>query len=85
MVKLIRDDRVAEPLRAGVRRRYGGIDESKVAYLLQCPWCLSFWFGSALTLGRRRWPGATEMAARALAVSALTGLLSEQLDRPPRA
>lgn len=80
MVKLIRDDRIAEPLRAEVQRRYGDIDESKVAYLLQCPWCLSFWFGAALAVGRHRWPGATSAVARTLAVSALTGLLSQQMD-----
>lgn len=25
--------------------------QSKPAYLLSCPWCLSVWFGTALTLG----------------------------------
>jgi hypothetical protein len=47
---------------------------------MDCPWCLSFYFGSALTLGRARWPRATEAAARTFALSALTGVATRFLD-----
>jgi hypothetical protein len=81
MVKLVRDDLITEPLRRAVVEHQGPPDSSKVSYLLHCPWCLSVYFGAALTLGRRRWPRATDAAARALALSALTGLGTQHLDR----
>ncbi|WP_408897569.1 DUF1360 domain-containing protein [Nocardioides sp. R1-1] len=80
LMRLLRDDRIAAPLRSAVHERYGDVEESKVAYLLQCPWCLSFWFGAGLTLARLRWPRATDVVARTLAISALTGLAAEHLD-----
>lgn len=79
LMRLVRDDRVAEPLRRSVHRRYGDIETSKVAYLLQCPWCLSVWFGSALTLARLRWPRSADAVARVFAVSAVTGIAAEHL------
>jgi hypothetical protein len=81
LVKLVRDDRVGQPVRDWAQRTHGHVEDSKVVYLVHCPWCLSFWFGSALTLARHRWPRATEALARSLAVSALTGLVDLHLDR----
>ncbi len=81
LVKLVRDDRITEPARQAVEARTGPPDRSKVTYLLNCPWCLSIYFGAALTLGRRRWPTATAVLSRPLALSALTGLATTHLDR----
>ena len=81
LVKLMRDDRVTEPVRESVIERHGPPDESKASYLLHCPWCLSFYFGAALTLGRHVAPRTTSAIARTFAVSALTGIASEYLDR----
>ena len=80
LVKLVRDDRITEPVRQAVEERQGPPERSKVTYLLDCPWCLSFYFGTALTLGRRRWPVATAIVARSFALSAMTGIASQQLD-----
>lgn len=80
LVKLVRDDRITEPLRDAVESRNGTPEESKLSYLVHCPWCLSFYFGAALTLGRRRWPRTTALVARPLALSALTGLAVQHLD-----
>lgn len=80
LVKLVRDDRITEVLRRETAERFGPPDTSKVAYLLHCPWCLSFWFALALTLARRRWPTATHQAARVLALSATTGLAVQHLE-----
>jgi hypothetical protein len=80
LVKLIRDDRITEPAREAVEARNGPPEQSKVTYLLNCPWCLSIWFGGALTLARHRWPTATSLLARPLALSALTGLATTHLD-----
>lgn len=80
LVKLVRDDKITEPLRDAVEARQGPPDRSKVTYLLNCPWCLSIYFGTALTLGRRRWPAPTQLLARSLALSALTGLATQHLE-----
>lgn len=80
LVKLVRDDRITEPAREAVIETHGPPERSKVSYLLHCPWCLSFYFGAALTLGRLRWPRATNAVARTFAISALTGLVNQHLD-----
>jgi hypothetical protein len=82
LVKLVRDDRITEPARDAVQDRTGPPEQSKVSYLMTCPWCLSIYFGAALTAGRLRWPRTTDALARTLALSALTGLASQHLDAP---
>lgn len=81
LVKLVRDDRITEPARDAVVEHMGPPERSKVSYLLDCPWCLSFYFGAGLTLGRRRWPELTSMVARTFALSAATGLATQHLDK----
>ncbi len=81
LVKLVRDDRITEPVREAVVENHGPPEQSQISYLVNCPWCLSFYFGAALTLGRLRFPRATEGVARVFAVSALTGLATGVLDR----
>jgi hypothetical protein len=80
LTKLIRDDLVTEPFRESVYSRFGPPGESKVSYLVNCPWCLSIWFGAAFALARRRTPAAAQVVARALALSALTGLLNQKAE-----
>lgn len=80
LVKLIRDDRVAEPMRRAVIERQGPPEKSKASYLMTCPWCLSVYFGAALTLSRRGWPSGADAVARTLALSALAGLATQHLD-----
>ena len=80
LVKLVRHDRITEPVREAVVEKNGPPEKSKVSYLLDCPWCLSFYFGGALTLARLRWPRATETVARTFALSALTGIATGYLD-----
>jgi hypothetical protein len=80
LVKLVRDDRITARAREAVEQRQGPPERSDVTYLLSCPWCLSIWFGVALTVSRRRWPSATALLARPLALSALTGLAATHLD-----
>jgi len=81
LMKLVRDDRITEPARAAVQERKGPPEQSKVSYLMTCPWCLSVYFGAALTVGRMRWPRATNAVARTFALSAVTGLLAQHLDQ----
>jgi len=80
LTKLVRDDMITEPLREAVHERVGDPAESKLAYLVNCPWCLSIWFGAGLVILRWRWPKVGRGVARALAVSALTGMITQQLD-----
>lgn len=42
---------------------------------------MSIYFGLGLTLLRRKWPRATSLVSRGLALSAVTGLTAENLDR----
>lgn len=80
LVKLVRDDRITQAFRDAVESRFGSPESSKVAYLMDCPWCLSVYFGVGLTLLRRRWPRATAVLSRTLALSAMTGLAAQHLD-----
>jgi hypothetical protein len=80
LVKLLRDDKITEPVREVVEQSQGPPDRSKVTYLLNCPWCLSIYFGAALSAGRRKWPVPTSLLARTLALSAMTGLATKYLD-----
>jgi hypothetical protein len=80
LVKLVRDDRITEPLRDKVTQRLGPPDRSKISYLLDCPWCLSFYFGAVFTVGRQRWPMTTALISRTFALSAATGLTTQHLD-----
>ena len=79
LVKLVKDDKITEPVRDRVVAAQGPPDQSKVSYLVHCPWCLSIYFGTAITLGRRLWPRPTSLAARVLALSSITGLASTHL------
>ena len=81
LVKLVRDDRITEPVRDAVEESQGPPEKSKISYLVNCPWCLSFYFGTALTLARRRWPERTSLVARPFALSAMTGIATQYLDQ----
>jgi hypothetical protein len=80
LTTMVKDDKITEDLRTKVWDRFGqpGDDDShKVSYLLTCPWCLSIYFGAIAVTGRMLWPRAWRPVSKALAFSALTGLISE--------
>jgi hypothetical protein len=80
LTTLIKDDKITEDLRGAVFRRYGPPDDEqahKMSYLMSCPWCLSMYFGAIAVLFRSRNPRLWSPVAKVLALSALTGLLSE--------
>jgi hypothetical protein len=80
LTKLIRDDKITEDLRNFVFERYGEPDDHKVSYLVTCPWCLSIYFGAAVSSVRIIFPNSKLVSAgiEALAFSALTGMLVER-------
>lgn len=49
--------------------------QSKLAYLLSCPWCVSPWVGGAVTLGTMWTVGLPSPVLVWLAASSVTGLL----------
>jgi len=72
VTRLLVEDEVLRP----VRERIAPDEESRLAYFVTCPWCVSVWAGAA-------WAGLTVLAPRvartagaALAWSAVSGLLS---------
>jgi hypothetical protein len=52
-------------------------DESKLAYFLQCPWCMGMWIAVAVVGCRTFLPRKWHPLATALALSAAAGLISE--------
>lgn len=52
--------------------------QSKLAYLLSCPWCVSPWVGGAVTLGTMWTVGLPSPVLVWLAASSVTGLLSHK-------
>ena len=78
LTKLVIDDKITEDVRERVWARFGQPDESKVGYLLTCPWCVSIYAGTAVALLRRYRSSHWSTAASALAFSALTGILAER-------
>ena len=78
LTKLVIDDYITEPLRERIFNRFGEPGDSKISYLVTCPWCVGIYTGAIVALGRMIAPKTWSVAARALALSAVTGLLAER-------
>jgi Protein of unknown function (DUF1360) len=78
--KLVRDDKITEDLRNAVFHKFGEPHEHKLSYLVTCPWCLSLYAGLGLSFSRMIAPKATNAVARALALSAIAGIMAERED-----
>lgn len=83
--KLIEGPREAIQMWAERRwlEKHPGVEESdtwqsKLAYLLSCPWCVSPWVGGAVTLGTMWTVGLPSPILVWLAASSVTGLLSHK-------
>jgi hypothetical protein len=77
LTKLVIDDFITEPLREKVFEKFGDPSESKVSYLITCPWCVSFWAGAGVVAARTLAPKAWRPLAYALAFSSATGWVEE--------
>lgn len=53
----------------------------KAIELIGCPWCVSVYGAVAVVILRTRYPKVWRPIARALALSALCGLIAENLDK----
>jgi hypothetical protein len=80
VTRLIVEDRVLVGLRQWVIRRWG--EDSKPAYLILCPWCMSIWVSLPIMPVAVLFPNRWVVAALAiLAASMVTGLLLDTFAR----
>lgn len=78
LAKLVIEDKLTEEFRERIFVRYGDPKVSKVSYAFTCYWCVSMYAGLALSLGDTVMPRTTRVISRALAFSAVTGILAER-------
>lgn len=83
VTRFITSDFLAAPVRVTVIDRFG--PDSKLSYLVECPWCLSLWVGLApaavvVAAGSWPYPGWLVFLAAWLGWSYLYGLLAAHLD-----
>lgn len=75
LTRLIVEDEITRELREWVEERTGS--DSKLTYLVNCPYCVSVWAGAAVQLLPRWAVYALAMSSGALAVRWLTDLIEE--------
>lgn len=51
LTRLVIEDEITRPIREAITDRW---PESKLAYLITCPWCVSVWAGAAMTVAPRK-------------------------------
>lgn len=73
LTRLVTADRITERLRIELDSR-----SKWLGYLITCDWCLSIWLAPVVAVAVRAWgdTAVVQVAVAALAMSALTGLLS---------
>jgi hypothetical protein len=76
LTKLVNDDEITADLRDKLLERFHP-EDTKIGYLITCPWCVSIYAGGAVALARELAPRPWGVAAQALAFSAITGLVAE--------
>lgn len=77
LTKLVIDDEITADLREKAFEKLGDPSESKLAFGLTCPWCVSFWAGLLVYTSRTIAPKAWAPLAAALAYSSVTGWVEE--------
>lgn len=76
LTRLINTDVITEPLRDLVWSKFP--PNTKIGYLLTCPWCMSVWAGLSITLLRHYFPRVADVVSTTLAASQITGTLVER-------
>lgn len=72
LTKLIMDDRITLEFRDWVWNRFP--PQTKIGFLLTCPWCVSIWAAAAVIGMRKAFPECGDILSKILATSALTGI-----------
>lgn len=80
LTKLVNEDKLTEDLRQRVVDHFGELNDSKVSYLVHCPWCVSIYAGAAVAFVDTMFPNSrvAKAALAALAFSAVTGIMAER-------
>ena len=78
ITRLVIQDEIAADLRDKVFEKFNPA-ETKIGYLLTCPWCVSVWAGLGVVAARRFAPQLWDDLSTALAASAVSGLIEERL------
>lgn len=78
ITKFITDDYLALPFRDAVAAQFG--EDSKLSYLVNCPWCTSIYVGAGVAMARHLAPRAWSPVASALALSAAASLIQTHLE-----
>lgn len=73
LTKLVMEDRITEDLRNLIYSKFPR--DSKLSYLIGCPWCISVWAGLTIFTLRRISPETANIVSGALAASAVTGVV----------
>jgi hypothetical protein len=73
LTKLVLDDRITEDLRYAIQARFPR--DSKIAYFVGCPWCVSIWAGAVIFTLRKVNPTGADIVSGLLAASAVTGVV----------
>ena len=77
LTKLVIDDYITEPLRDKVYEKFGDPADSKISYLVTCPWCVSMYVGFGVVAARTIAPKVWRPLSYALAFSSVTGWVEE--------
>lgn len=77
IVRFLQQDSLIDRPRNAVLSRLDAT-HPKLAELGACPWCISPYVAAGVIVARWSFPRAWPVAARVLALSAVTGLLSER-------
>lgn len=83
LTKLINEDKIFEPLRDRIHAKFprkSSYEPSMPGYLITCPWCMSMWAGSALTLLSMTAPKTSKAVNIALTASYFTGFMTQHVE-----
>lgn len=72
LTKLVMDDKITEDFRNYIFGKFEW--DSKISYLITCPWCVSIWAGAVIFAIRRIDPETADIVSGILTASALTGI-----------
>lgn len=74
LTRLVAQDKITASLRRRLDATVPGVGS-----FVSCPWCVGFWVSCGVVLARRALPAAWGPVAEVLALSAVTGLVAENL------
>lgn len=76
LTKLIMEDRITLEFREWYWSKFPS--NTKIGYLLTCPWCVSIWAAFIVVGARKAFPKSGDILSTILAASAVTGLAYER-------